>query len=317
MVKAPSIQIAVLTSSFGELDARVWDLLRRDGLEAVPNPLGRAPTVGEMPGLLREAVAVIAGLEPYGPALFDLTPRLKVISRCGAGVDNVDLAAAEARGIAVLSTPSAPTQAVAELALGLILNLLRYVTPTDSLIRQGVWKKRMGFSVGEMTFGFLGLGKIGKKLAEILRGLGGNVIGYDKNPDAAWCRTHGVIPADRDEVLRSADVLCLHLPHDPDLHHCIGEKQLAMMKRGSFLVNTSRGSLVDEEALCRALTDGRLAGAALDVFEKEPYRGKLVGFPNVVMTAHMGSYARAGRMAMEREAVENMLKELRRQGLWS
>lgn len=307
-----SPQILIATTSFGEWDKSPLDILRGAGCDLLVRPRDLTGREEDIMRLGKDCVGIIAGTELYSAATLDCFSRLQTISRCGAGLDTIDLVHAEAKGISVLSTPFGPTQAAAELTLGLIMSLIRHIPRTDREIREGQWRKRMGFLVGELTFGILGLGRIGKRLAEMLRCLGARVVGYDKQPDLAWCQSQGVDFLPWDQVIHSADVLSLHLPHDPDLHHCLGPKELACLRPGSFVVNTSRGGLVDEGALAEALRGGHLSGAALDVFEREPYQGPLRDLPNILLTSHIGSYARAGRIAMEREAAQNLVNELRR-----
>lgn len=305
-------KILIATTSFGEWDESPLNILRGAGCELLVRPRNHFGREEDLVQLGNECVGIIAGTESYSAAILDRFSRLRTISRCGAGLDTIDLAHAKAKGISVLSTPFGPTQAVAELTLGLIFSLIRHIPRTDREIREGEWGKRMGFLLGEMTFGILGLGRIGKRLAEMLRCLGAQVVGYDKQPDLAWCQSQGIGFLPWDQVIRSVDVLCLHLPHDPELHHCIGPQELSCLRPGSFLVNTSRGGLVDELALAEALRAGALSGAALDVFEREPYQGPLRDLPNIILTSHIGSYARAGRIAMERDAAQNLVNELRR-----
>ena len=170
----------------------------------------------------------------------------------------------------------------------------------------------MGSLVSELTIGILGLGRIGKRVATILRAFEATVIACDVQPDRAWAAGQGVAFKTREALLKESDVLCLHVPYVPALHHLIGRREFAMMKSGSYLINTSRGGLVDEEELYRALQSGHLAGAALDTFEREPYTGPLRELDNVILTPHMGSYARAARTQMERQAVEYLVDELKR-----
>jgi D-3-phosphoglycerate dehydrogenase len=253
---------------------------------------------------------IIAGTERYSHEVLAELRELRIISRCGVGLDTIDLEAAADLGIAVTATPNGPTQAVAELTLALILNLIRHVEISSIALKRGSWKKCMGFLLGELTVGIMGLGRIGKRLASLLKTFDAAIIGYDIEPDREWAAAAGVRVVNRDEVLRESDVLCLHLPYEKRLHHLIGSREIATMKPGSFLVNTSRGGLVDEEALRAALASGRLAGAAIDTFEQEPYSGPLRELESVILTPHIGSYARAGRIRMERESVQNILAGL-------
>ncbi|MFM7337202.1 MAG: NAD(P)-dependent oxidoreductase, partial [Actinomycetota bacterium] len=229
------------------------------------------------------------------------------IARVGTGLDSVDLVAAKRLGIEVLNTPDAPTSAVAELTLAHILGILRNVGSTDRQIRLGNWQGQMGSLLATKTVGVVGFGRIGRQVAKLLSSFGSKVVVCEKNlkvTDFEVCAL--------DDLCRRADVLTLHLPYDESTHHLIGEKQIKMMKPGSFVVNVARGGLIDESALLNALETGHLAGAALDCFEVEPYSGPLSKLDNVQMTAHMGTYARETRDLMEQEASRLLMDCLRK-----
>lgn len=305
-------RILIATSSFGEFDPTVLEPLQGPSFDLVRNSFGRMLGPKELSQLLSPCTGVIAGTERYDDSVLERAPHLKVISRCGAGLDNVDMAACHRRGIRVCITPSGPTDAVAELTLGFILGLIRNMVRADRDIRQGVWRRPMGFLLSELTVGIVGLGRIGRRVAELVGALGGKVIGFDTAVDSEWCRSRNVGVRTFSEILRESDLLSLHVPLEKELVHFIGRDQLAAMKDGSFLVNTSRGGLVDENALQDALQSEHLAGAALDVYEREPYTGPLQSNSKVILSPHVGSYARAGRISMEREAAQNLINELRR-----
>jgi D-3-phosphoglycerate dehydrogenase len=304
-------KILISTTTFATYDASPLELLKTSGLQALLNPLQRTLKPEEILQHAAGCAGILAGTEPYSADTLARLKGLKVISRCGAGLDSIDLPAAEKLGIQVACTPFGPTRAVAELTVGLILNLLRDITLSDARLKRGSWEKPMGFLVGEMTFGILGLGRIGRQVALLLKQWGANVIGHDIRPDRAWANQHGILLQETEIILKTADVVCLHLSYDKSLHHVMGKEELAMMKKGSYLINVSRGGLVDEMALQEALKSGHLRGAALDVFEQEPYQGPLKGLENIILTPHIGSYARNSRIAMEREAVENLIGALR------
>ena len=216
------MKLLITTSSFGAKDDGALNAIRAAGYHAVPNPFGRTLTEAEISALLAEhrPVGLIAGLEPLTARVMeDAASHLKVISRCGTGMDNVDLAAAKRLGIAVLNTPAAPAEAVAELSLGLILALIRNVVAHDQLVRSGAWKKRMGLLLSEITVGIVGLGRVGRRVAAILRPLGTKVVATDVMPDHDWIAAHGVSLMTLPQLLAASDVVSLHLPYaSGDLH---------------------------------------------------------------------------------------------------
>lgn len=302
-------KILVTTSTFGKMDPAPLAKLQNSGCRVVLNPHGRKLSEDEVSALLIEhqPAALIAGVEPLTEsALRAGLPALKIISRCGSGLESVDLKAAEKLSIKVTSTPDAPTVPVAELTMGLILGILRRIHIADAAIREGRWERPLGNLLYHKTVGIIGCGRIGTRLAKMLSGFDCNVIGYDPLlPRSAFFE-----PKELDELLKMSDLVTLHLPYSAENNHFIDQKRLQMMKKGSYLINASRGGLVDEEALYRALKAGPLAGAALDTFEQEPYRGPLKELENVLLTGHIGSYAREARVMMEMQAVDNLLQHL-------
>lgn len=312
----PANKVLITTSSFGAKDTAALAALRDAGYEAVLNPFARTLTEAEITALLAEhqPVGLIAGLEPLTDAVMQgAVAHLQVISRCGTGLDNVDLDAAKRLGIAVLNTPAAPAEAVAELSLGLILALIRNIAAHDQIVHSGAWKKRMGLLLSEITVGIVGLGRVGKRVAAMLRPLGTRVIATDVLPDHDWIAAHGVSLMTLPQVLAAADVVSLHLPYaSGDLFRLMNAERIATMKPGSYLLNTSRGALIDEQAVADALQSGHLAGAAIDTFELEPYTGLLLQAPNLILSPHAGSYARATRNRMELEAAQNFINQMKK-----
>jgi D-3-phosphoglycerate dehydrogenase len=249
---------------------------------------------------------MIAGVEPLTATVFEQNPQLRLISRCGSGVDSVDTDAAEQQDIAVYRTPEAPAEAVAELTISLGIAVLRRVGEADRLVRAGEWHALMGRSYGRSRIGIVGLGHVGRRVAAVSAVLGAEIGYTDHYVDTpAYERFDDVL-----SLAHWADVLTVHLPHDAETHHTVNAEVLRALGPDGVVVNTARGGLVDEDALLHALESGGIAGAALDVFETEPYTGPLAGFPNVIMTCHMGSYARQVRAAMENEALENAISHL-------
>ncbi len=297
-------KVFVSTTSFAKDDVRPLEMLRNAGLDVHVNRYNRKLTEGEVIELLSDKDFLIAGTEPLTSGVLESAKRLRVISRCGVGLDNVDLDAAARLGIKVFNTPYGPTQSVAELTVGLMLDLMRRITLMDREIRKGVWKKHMGNLSNGKRIGIVGFGRIGKKVAELLLPFGVDIAYCDLC--AQECPL-SCSPKPLVELLQWADVITLHCSAPADGNPILGKEELAKIKRGAWLINVSRGGLVDEEALYFSLKNGHLSGAALDVFEKEPYTGPLSELDNVILTPHIGSYAKEGRIEMEVQAVTNLL----------
>jgi len=237
---------------------------------------------------------------------------LKVISRCGIGLDNVDLDAARERKIKIFNTPGAATDAVAELTIGLIVGSLRNIVLADRCVRSGNWKKPMGYTLNGKTIGIIGLGRIGKRLVKLMSGFDLVFLAYDKIQDKNFSEKFGVTYLNIKSLLEKSDVVSIHLPFTKETKKLISKNEIGLMRPCSFLINTSRADIVDENALFEALKEGRISGAALDVFENEPYNGPLIELGNLILTPHIGSYARESRVRMEVEAVENLIKGLKK-----
>ena len=300
-------KIAITTTSFAEFDSSPIALCGAHGFEVSCNPFARKMNVREIIEIAKDAVGLIAGTELINRETLSNLPSLKVISRCGTGLDNIDLAAAKRLGIKVFNTPGAPTTAVAELTIGLILDSLRGISKSDRKIRQGIWEKEMGVLLEGKTVGIIGLGRIGKAVSRILCAFDAEVIAHDKAKDQKAGRVKLV---SFNKLIANSDIVSLHLSFSNKNRHIIGSKEIESMKRGCFIINTSRGGLIDGKALYSALKSGKLKGAAIDVFEEEPYHGKLTELDNVVLTSHIGSYAKEARVKMELEAVKNLLRGL-------
>lgn len=303
----------VLTSpsSMGQVGPEPFNLLQANGYEVINNPYGRKLTENEAIELAKDCVGIVAGVEPLTKKVMDALPNLKCISRVGVGMDSVDLEYAKEKGIIVVNTPDGPTLPVAELTLGMTMALLRRIPMAHANMKQGIWKKEIGNLLYGKTIGVIGLGRIGKKVAGIFRALGNPVIGYDLYTDKEWANDNGVILKSFNDVLKNADILTLHIPGNQDQSPTISRKEIEMMQDGAFLINLSRGGVVDEDALYNALNNNKLSGASVDVFTREPYDGLLCELDNVVLTPHLGSYAAEGKLQMEIDAVMNLINVLR------
>lgn len=298
------MRIAITTSSFARYSEAPLDLLRERGIDYVMNDTGRTLAEEEAIRILQGCVGVAAGTEPLGRHVLEACPDLRVISRCGAGMDNVDHDCARERGIAVRNTPGGPTQAVAELTVGLVLTLLRQVSHQDREIRAGVWKKRMGNLLHGKRVGIVGFGRIGHAVARLLDPFGVEIAYADPNCDDDAYPKLGL-----DALMDWADIVTLHCAK-PKGGVLLDKGRLSLMRPGSYVINTARGGLVDENALYGLLVAGHLGGAALDVFAREPYDGPLREMNNVILTPHIGSYAREARILMEMDTIRNLLAAL-------
>ncbi len=311
------MRVLITTSGFAVERSTALATLRDAGVEVVVNPMGRRLTEAEARNLMAEIdpVGLIAGLEPITPSVLAAAASLRVVSRCGAGVDNVDLEAARARRIQVRNTPEAPGAAVAELTMGLMLAVLRRICEGDREVRAGRWPSVPGAHLGARTVGLIGFGRIGRRVATLLAPFGCEILASDPAMDADAARDLGVAVHSLGDLNDRADVVSLHMPLTSDTRHLVDAAFIGRLPAGAAVINTARGGLVDEPALLAALDAGHVAGAALDVFEEEPYRGPLSGHPAVVLSPHAGSRAREVRGAMEAEAADNLLQALRDVGV--
>ncbi|KPK64941.1 MAG: hypothetical protein AMK73_04435 [Planctomycetes bacterium SM23_32] len=302
--------IQVTTHPFGACGERPRQVLEATGWQIRYNPYGRRLKPDEVAGVVEHAHGLVAGTEPYTREVLDAAPELKVISRVGVGLDNLDFDLLRERGIVATFTPEAPADGVAELAVCQILNLLRKVHDSDKSVREGLWNRYLGWLVREVKIGVLGVGRIGRRVVRLLQPFGARLYGCDLKPDLEFGRQHGLEWLAIRELFRTCNLVTIHVPLNEMNTGLVGAAELASMPAGGFLVNTARGRIVDEAALVQALEGGRLAGAAVDVFEREPYEGPLTQFENVVLTAHMGASARGSRYLMELGAAEDCVRVL-------
>ena len=306
------MKILLATYPFGIYDSKPLDLLNDFGCEIITNPFIRRLKASDMNDLLKEGIdGIIAGTEPYDRSFFERHgERLKVIARVGIGLDSIDFEAAAEYGVKVTYTPDAPSQAVAELVMGQILNLNRYILNSDRSIRQKAWNRMIGWLVKERSIGILGLGRIGKLLVKLLKPYGVKVYVHDLKPDLKFIREHELELVDESKIFSEPDLLSIHIPLNNNNFHFINRNRLSLMKTGAFFINTSRGPIVDEEALTDALLQKHLGAAALDVFEDEPYEGILTRLDNVILTGHIGASTRESRKGMEFGAAEDCIRIL-------
>lgn len=306
----------VTTVPFGNPDRTPLDLLQAAGVELVTNPIERRLKATEVAGVIAGFPVVIAGTETINAEAMAASPGLKAICRVGIGLDSVDLLAARKLGIAVSYTPDGPSPAVAELTVGLIVDLLRGVTRVDHQFRQGGWNRYSGARIAKSTIGVVGAGRIGGRVIRHLQGgfPGVRILANDPVRDPSL---KGVEWTDKEAIYRTADVVTLHVPLGAETTDLVSARELSMMKKSAVLVNTARGGIVNESDLAKALANGTIRAAALDVFAEEPYEGDLGKLPNIVLTCHMGSMTDDCRAAMEIEATREAIRFLKGEPLKS
>ncbi|RJQ26450.1 hydroxyacid dehydrogenase [Candidatus Parcubacteria bacterium] len=297
-------KILIGPSSFAAVDYTPMSRLTESGCSVIVNPYKRKLTKDELITLLSEGVTgLIAGLEPLDCDVLGRSS-LKVISRCGSGMSNVDTVAAGKLGIMVFSTPFGPTNAVAELTIACLLALLREIPQITNSMHMRKWDKRTGSELRGKTVAVIGYGRIGRRVGELLSAFDAEVVAIDPEYDGSCSN---VKKMELHEALPKADIFTIHCSGN---EHLLGEEEFKVIKQGAFVLNAARGELVDESALADALDSGKVAGAWLDTFSEEPYRGRLCDYSKVILTPHIGSYTAECRVSMETEAVENLLKGL-------
>ena len=246
-------------------------------------------------GGLEGAWGVVAGSEAYTAPLLDRLPELRIVARCGVGFDAIDVDAATARGVVVSTTPDANSEGVADLALTLTLGCLRRVLLGDRSARSGAWRPPgLAGDLAGATVGIVGLGRVGRNVARRLHGFGCRLLAVEPYPDLDFCRELGIELVELETMLPQVDVLSIHTPLTASTRKLIGTAELALLQPTAVVVNTSRGTVIDEPALIDALARGRLAGAGLDVFEREPLAAghPLTKLENVVLSPHAASFSR-------------------------
>jgi D-3-phosphoglycerate dehydrogenase len=284
-------RLLVTPTSYGKNDSRLKTELETQVGEVIYNPTGKPLTSEQVAKLLAGIDGYIAGLDCIDANALGSADRLKVISRYGVGVDSVDLTVAREKGIVVTNTPGANSVSVAELALGLMLALARQIPEAAEAVRQGKFPRFLGVSLEGKVIGILGLGAIGKQLARRLTGFDCKILAFDPFADAAFANDNHIELTTKDSVLEQADFISLHLPLLPETRGIVNDTFLNKMKKGSFLINTSRGEVIDEAALLKALQTGQLKGAGLDAFIVEPPdpSNPLLTLPQVIATPHLGA----------------------------
>jgi D-3-phosphoglycerate dehydrogenase len=301
----------ITTVPFADKNRLPIELLEGAGIEYLINPIGRKLKEDELAEMVSEFDVLIAGTEPITEKVMSRASKLKLISRVGIGLDSVDLLAAERRGIQVSYTPDAPAPAVAELTIGLMLTLLRHVHVANSQMHQGKWNRYFGRRISEITIGIIGAGRIGGRVLRRLVAFGApRILVNDLNPDPGVSDQLKLEWVDKETIYREADLISLHVPLTAQTKNMVRYEQLKSMKPDAIVINTSRGGIIHEQDLAKILREGHLSGAAVDVFEQEPYVGELARIERCLLTSHMGSMSVDCRTKMEIEATEEAVRFL-------
>ena len=306
----------ITTCPFADKNHIPLDLLEQNGIEYLINPLNKKLTEDELAEMVADFDVIIAGTELISKKVMDAATNLKMISRVGIGLDSVDLIEAEKQGITVSYTPDAPAPAVAELTIGLMLTLLRSVQLSNMEMHNGKWHRFFGRRLSEITIGIIGAGRIGVGVLQHLQGFGlpkiliNDVVQknhLDKKFNIEW--------VDKDTIYQQADIITIHTPLTVQTKNMIKKEQLLSMKEDAIIINTARGGIINEDDLYEIMQAGHLSGAAIDVFDFEPYAGKLREIERCILTAHMGSMSVDCRTRMEIEATEETVRFLSNQVL--
>ena len=301
----------ITTVPFGDKNTYPLDLLDDNNIEYLINPLNKKLTEDELVSLVSDFDVIIAGTEQISDKVMEKASNLKMISRVGIGLDSVNLLAAKKRNIQVSYTPDAPAPAVAELTIGMMLMLLRSVHVSNSQMHSGEWYRFFGRRLSEVTIGIIGVGRIGQGVLEHLKGFGSpKILINDTSVKDDISNRFNVEWSTKEGIYKQSDIVSLHLPLTGKTKDMIKKDHLLSMKTDAIIINTSRGGIINESDLYEVMQSGHLSGAAIDVFDNEPYSGDLKNIERCLLTAHMGSMSIDCRTRMEIEATEEAVRFL-------
>lgn len=305
-------KILITPRSYGKYNPDIANLLSDAGYTTVQNPFGRIMTKAEMMEQIQDCVGIIIGVDPLDADVLRCAPQLRAVSKYGVGTDNIDLDYCKAHSIEVSVTRGANSQAVADYAFSLLCACARKIPLIDRFCHEQDWAKRMGMDIYGKKLGILGLGAIGKGVAERAAGFHMDVLAYDLFWDETYATAKGIHYAPPEEIFSACDFISLHLPLTEQTRKIVDKAALTRMKPEAVLINTARGELIDEPALIEALRTGRIAAAGLDVFcEEPPTNADLYQLDNLIMGAHCAASTPGASMTMSRMATENLLQMLK------
>jgi len=303
------MKVLITTVPFGQINRLPLDMLENNKIDYVINPLNRKLTESELSEMISDFDIVIAGTEPITRKVLNNAKKLKLISRVGIGLDSVDLMAAKKKNISVCYTPDAPAPAVSELTLGLMFNLLRMIHISNTQLHNGVWERKFGRRMADITIGIIGAGRIGGQVLEkISKAFSSTkLLVNDINPNNDLSKHIKLEWSSKQKIYKEADIISIHTPLTAETNNMIQKQQLNSMKSDALIINTARGGIINENDLYDVLESGHLGGAAIDVFEIEPYDGKLANIERCILTAHLGSMSVDCRSQMEIEATQKAI----------
>jgi D-3-phosphoglycerate dehydrogenase len=305
------MKILITPRSFASFSDKPLKMLTEKDYKIKRNNTGRPYKKEEMLKLIRDVDGIIIGIDELSAEIIEEANALKVISKYGIGLDNIDINTATNKKIIVTNTPTANVDAVADLAFGLILSLARRIPEADRKTKSGKWGKIIGKSVWEKTIGIIGLGKIGKQVVKRAKGFEMNILVFDIVKDKKFAQKYGIKYVNLKKLLRKSDYISIHIPLNDATRGMISYEELEKMKKDAFLINTSRGGIVDEEALYNTLRNNKLRGAALDVYKNEPLQETpLKELDNVIMTPHIGAFTEEAIENMSIQAAQNLIDVL-------
>lgn len=298
-------KILVTPRSFGKASNKPFEMLK--DYEIIRNETGKPYEENDLKELIEDVDGIIVGLDKLTKDVLKNAKKLKVITKYGVGLDNIDIDEALRLGIKVTYTPGANKESVADLAFTMMLGLSRNIIKLDNIVRNNQWSKVIGCELYGKTIGIIGTGSIGKCVAKRAKGFDMNILGYDKYPDYKYAEKVGMKYVDKETILKESDYITLHIPLTDEMYHFIDEEELNKMKKTAYIVNTSRGGIINEKALYKALKDKKIEGAALDVYEEEPpIDNKLLELDNIILSPHCGASTKDATDKMGIMAVEGL-----------
>lgn len=311
-----TFNVFVASRSFGPNCPEAIQRLVAAGAQLIANPWGRSPTEVELVSVMRNVDVLVSGTEPVTARVMDAAPDLMFIAKHGVGYENIDLEAAKARGVPVAIAGGAIADSVADMAMALLLALARHVPQGDRAVREGRWPRLVGVELRGKSLGIIGLGQIGREVALRAKAFGMEILAFDVIPNNDFAQEHNIRYLSMMDVLMKSDFISLHTPVTVQTRGMINAVTLQSMKRSAYLINTARGELVDEAALAMGLREGWIAGAASDVFLKEPPGdNSLLTLDNFIAAPHSAGQTDAGLRKLGEVTVDNIIRLMRSEPL--